>query len=119
VRLSIGLEHIDDIIADLDQGLKASAESFPFGARSVAAPWMSGTLGRSRQRLRDGVDQALETTASQAMRPVLAEGGREGFGIGGGPSGHSLAKGVRLLWTRSRRSRALRAERPNTSFHPN
>jgi len=25
VRLSIGLEHIDDILADLDQALKASA----------------------------------------------------------------------------------------------
>ncbi len=32
VRLSVGLEHIDDILADLDQGLAAAASGTPVGA---------------------------------------------------------------------------------------
>ncbi len=32
VRLSVGLEHIDDILADLDQGLAAATSSAPVGA---------------------------------------------------------------------------------------
>jgi O-acetylhomoserine (thiol)-lyase len=32
VRLSIGLEHIDDILADLDQGLAAATSDTPVGA---------------------------------------------------------------------------------------
>ena len=32
VRLSIGLEHIDDILADLDQGLTAATSGAPVGA---------------------------------------------------------------------------------------
>ncbi len=32
VRLSVGLEHIDDIIADLDQGLAAATSGAPVGA---------------------------------------------------------------------------------------
>jgi O-acetylhomoserine (thiol)-lyase len=32
VRLSIGLEHIDDILADLDQGLAAATSGTPVGA---------------------------------------------------------------------------------------
>ena len=32
VRLSIGLEHVDDIIADLDQGLAIATSNVPVGA---------------------------------------------------------------------------------------
>ena len=32
VRLSIGLEHVDDIIADLDRGLAVATSSLPVGA---------------------------------------------------------------------------------------
>ena len=32
VRLSIGLEHVDDIIADLDRGLAIATSSVPVGA---------------------------------------------------------------------------------------
>ena len=33
IRLSVGLEHVDDLIADLDQALAAAVESEPVGAR--------------------------------------------------------------------------------------
>jgi len=32
VRLSIGLEHVDDIIADLDRGLAIATSGVPAGA---------------------------------------------------------------------------------------
>ena len=41
IRLSVGIEHIDDILADLDQALAAAAQS----ARNVAARGRIGLLG--------------------------------------------------------------------------
>jgi O-acetylhomoserine (thiol)-lyase len=32
IRLSVGIEHIDDIIADLDQALAVAAQSMPKAA---------------------------------------------------------------------------------------
>ncbi len=37
VRLSVGLEHVDDLVADLDQGLRAAVEPEPESERPLAA----------------------------------------------------------------------------------
>jgi cystathionine gamma-synthase len=68
LRLSIGLEHGDDLIADLEQALDAAASKAPAVAVVAEVSSGAGVAG-------DGLAAMVEQLLSEKVRPLLADRG--------------------------------------------